>query len=135
MELGVNYSGSKFGGSCRLSYELNPNVEIGVETDYISGTLYQSSGNGKLGKNLSLGNYGSVFLYAMSGAGVSLENKVGNTTGLIGIIGIGSGYATSPFFKLFGKYPTRLTFCAEIDQYSNINPLVFKQYGGIRIEF
>ena len=134
LEIGVNYAGNQFGGSTRLSYDLNPSVQVGIEGDYIRGVLYQSSGNGKLGKSFNT-KYGSFFTYIISGAGLSFENKVGNSNGLIGIAGIGIGYATKPEFNLFNRFPTGLTFCIEADKYSNIDSLVFKQYAGIRIEF
>ncbi len=132
--MGANYSGSRFGASCRLSYDASKAVQIGLETDYINGTLYQSSGNGKLGKTVATA-YGDLFLYAISGVGLAFENKANNSTGLIGIAGTGVGYIIPNSFKLFGKYSTRLLCDFEIDKYSNTENLVFKQFIGLRIEF
>ncbi len=134
LEIGANYSGSKFGGSCRLSYDASKSVQVGLETDYVNGTLYQSSGNGKFGKTVATA-YGDVFFYAISGVGLAFDNKVNNSTGLIALAGTGIGYITPFSFKLLNKYPLRLMCDLEIDKYSNSDNLVFKQYIGCRISF
>ena len=132
-EIGGNYSGNKFGESARLSYELNNYAEIGLEGDIIHGVLYQSTGNAKLGKSFQT-QEGDVFLYGITGTGLAFENKSDNSTGLVTILGMGAGYKLPKDFKLFG-YKTNLFIDLEVDKYSNVDSLVFKQFVGIRLSF
>lgn len=133
-EIGGNYSGNKFGESARLSYELNKYAEIGIEGDYINGTLYQSTGNAKLGRSFDT-QEGDIFLYGITGTGLAFQNKVDNSTGLITILGMGAAYSSPYKFKLFSRYESNIFIDFELDKYSNTTDLVFKQFIGFRIQF
>lgn len=134
LEVGGNYSGNKFGESARLSYELNKYAEIGLEGDIIDGVIYQSTGNAKLGKSFET-QEGDIFLYGITGTGLAFENKVNNSTSLVTILGAGFGYKTPIEFKLFGRYESNIFIDLEIDKYSNIDNMVFKQFIGWQISF